>query len=881
MGVFGEKHTSLTREQKRQLIHQADTHKLRPTEVCDWVLATWGLRIARVTVYSILHKQRASLMAGHRDLYQSMRSNLNGSSSSSDTQSLGEDACLERNKDTGRVTKYRATSSSSKPARSTSSSAAGDRSASYTPSGLGEGARWEGQLKRVREPASVELDRAMVQFLKSSAAVDAHGRRLNDAELQSHALRLARGIPSASRMRCSFGWLRHFKRRLGVQWAADRLGRYRWIVEMDPFGPSNPTDETSPPSSPASSPAITPSPSPIAAGELSSTLSASSFSSSPSPAVAADAAPFSDDASPTATLANIAHNYSRRRLSHTQHQLQLHQQQLFQLQGNIKEELDDNRSSQSRSNSQPFHDALAEQEDEDEEYHSSQDLLGRDYSLTPTTGTSDLASAPTARYARSTSASTSISTSTSGTPIGSPITQRQYQHQHQQYQTRRNPLNPQQQQHKLYSFSESSPLSSFSQFPSSLNSQPLHTPTTPLVHPSQNTFLNFHPSSVPSIPQASSSQPSILDSFPSLFDSLPNLNNSTPTTASSAQQLWFSNPSTPLTNLHSSPTTPTATSVPIVGSNSSRLNSSQFGMSVDGGMRKVPSKDEAYDMLQSLLLYYEQDHHSFGEQQTLLLPRWIHQQRQVMQHPDESDTRMMWMRQPPPTPASVPAASSSSFLQQYAQVQAQTTFLSSSAPAVSSPFSQQLNAHPHQLSNQTLSYPHSNFPQAQTQTRVEAQTQTRAEAQTQTQTTLSQHERASSQSSSPPLSPLSVTSSTTNLSTMTSSSFNGYGHGHSYGHGHGNSPATGLDRFSAGISMPSSSSSASTLGSASATMSSAAFPPLSLTSSIEQQMFFAHHRALQQQYALHQQHQQQQALVLQQQQQQEQEQEHDQNEQRD
>ncbi|KAF9382910.1 hypothetical protein CPB97_006881, partial [Podila verticillata] len=65
MGVFGEKHTSLTREQKRQLIYQADTQKLRPTEVCAWVMATWGLRIARVTVYSILHKQRASLMEGY------------------------------------------------------------------------------------------------------------------------------------------------------------------------------------------------------------------------------------------------------------------------------------------------------------------------------------------------------------------------------------------------------------------------------------------------------------------------------------------------------------------------------------------------------------------------------------------------------------------------------------------------------------------------------------------------------------------------------------------------------------------------------------------------------------------------------------------------
>ncbi|KAF9079672.1 hypothetical protein BGX23_003493 [Mortierella sp. AD031] len=239
MGVFGEKHTSLTREQKRQLIHQADTHKLRPTEVCDWVLATWGLRIARVTVYSILHKQRASLMAGHKDLYQSMQnsvqalqqsssssSNANGSSSTTTNMySTGEDACLERDPTTGRINKYQTTAAAAtaagKRGRSTSSNARSSGVmpdfSSMPPVPSGEGARWEGQLKRVREPASVELDRAMVQFLKSSAAVDEHGRRLNDAELQSHALRLARGIPSASRMRCSFGWLRHFKRRLGHQ----------------------------------------------------------------------------------------------------------------------------------------------------------------------------------------------------------------------------------------------------------------------------------------------------------------------------------------------------------------------------------------------------------------------------------------------------------------------------------------------------------------------------------------------------------------------------------------------------------------------------------------------------------------------------------------
>ncbi|KAF9143777.1 hypothetical protein BG015_000303, partial [Linnemannia schmuckeri] len=141
MGVFGEKHTSLTREQKRQLIHQADTHKLRPTEVCDWVLATWGLRIARVTVYSILHKQRASLMAGHKDLYQSMQnsvqalqqssSNASSSSSSTNTYLTAEDGCLERDPTTGRINKYQTTATAAgKRARSTSSSA---RSSSVMP----------------------------------------------------------------------------------------------------------------------------------------------------------------------------------------------------------------------------------------------------------------------------------------------------------------------------------------------------------------------------------------------------------------------------------------------------------------------------------------------------------------------------------------------------------------------------------------------------------------------------------------------------------------------------------------------------------------------------------------------------------------------------
>ncbi|KAK3836142.1 MAG: hypothetical protein J3R72DRAFT_210486 [Linnemannia gamsii] len=124
MGVFGEKHTSLTREQKRQLIHQADTHKLRPTEVCDWVQATWGLRIARVTVYSILHKQRASLMAGHKDLYQTVQNSLGGLTGSNSSSDAGQqnltntfasaEDCLDRNKETGRVNKYRASPNKNK-----------------------------------------------------------------------------------------------------------------------------------------------------------------------------------------------------------------------------------------------------------------------------------------------------------------------------------------------------------------------------------------------------------------------------------------------------------------------------------------------------------------------------------------------------------------------------------------------------------------------------------------------------------------------------------------------------------------------------------------------------------------------------------------------
>ncbi|KAF9127162.1 hypothetical protein BG015_004581, partial [Linnemannia schmuckeri] len=525
MGVFGEKHTSLTREQKRQLIHQADTHKLRPTEVCDWVQATWGLRIARVTVYSILHKQRASLMAGHKDLYQTVQNSLTGltgsSSSTTVTDATGQpistnthasaENCLDRNKETGRVNKYRASpnknknknkdvtsangsenntttattkaasrkaaessqakkatatssssnnnttsnnnnsNSSSNGKRDRSSSVASDRSCSSSSTAQethGEvGTRWEGQLKRVREPASVELDRAMVEFLKSPASVDSQGRRLNDAELQSHALRLAQSIPSASRMRCSFGWLRHFKRRLGVQWAADRLGRYRWIVEMD--------RQSSSASSIASTPALS----------------------------------FKD--------ANTK----------------------------VKQELND----------EDFAD------DVDEEYHST-----NEFGETPS---------PKKRSRRSVSGSTaSLYNDSSILSIQSTVPQLQHQHSPQ----------------------------------------------------------------------------SILDSYPNLFGTLPPLH--IPTTATTMGTI------SPLATTLDPKLTAN-------GLSDCTTSTSAFGMSVDGKMRKVPTKEEAYEMLQSLLMYYEQDHSYIGEQQTLLLPRWIHQQRQIMQQIQENDPKMMWLRQ--------------------------------------------------------------------------------------------------------------------------------------------------------------------------------------------------------------------------------------------
>ncbi|KAG0256448.1 hypothetical protein BG011_004494 [Mortierella polycephala] len=487
MGVFGEKHTSLTREQKRQLIHQADTHKLRPTEVCDWVQATWGLRIARVTVYSILHKQRASLMAGHKDLYQTMQNGINSLSGTKDATAV--DLCLDRNKETGRVNKYRASPNKSKNKskdsgnnngmdiasklskkntddnnnkRSRSSSVVSDRSYSSAASvpysdGNGEvGARWEGQLKRVREPASVELDRAMVQFLKSPDSVDSQGRRLNDAELQSHALRLAQSIPSAKRMRCSFGWLRHFKRRLGVQWAADNLGRHRWIIEMD-----------------------------------------------------------RDQEQPSTTTTE----------------------------GETQQESDQGRlvsSTLSKTRDDEDVDIDGVADDIDEKYHSSQEF-----------------------------ATTSSSRKRSK--------------------------------------------------------------TRPLL----GSILG-HDNSLQSVSQAQSSQQqhspqSILASYPNLFGSLPPLhisgtNGSMDTISPLATTL---DPKLTSTTLSSA-----ATAAP-----------SAFGMSVDGKMRKVPTKEEAYEMLQSLLMYYEQDHFYTGEQQTLLLPRWIHQQRQIVQQTQETDARMMWIHQ--------------------------------------------------------------------------------------------------------------------------------------------------------------------------------------------------------------------------------------------
>ncbi|KAG0373387.1 hypothetical protein BGX24_011761 [Mortierella sp. AD032] len=793
MGVFGEKHTSLTREQKRQLIHQADTHKLRPTEVCDWVLATWGLRIARVTVYSILHKQRASLMAGHKDLYQSMQNSVQAlqqqsSSTSTNTCLTTEDACLERDPTTGRINKYQAnTAAAGKRTQSTSSSA---RSASVMtdfssmpPVPSGEGARWEGQLKRVREPASVELDRAMVQFLKSSAAVDEHGRRLNDAELQSHALRLARTIPSASRMRCSFGWLRHFKRRLGVQWAADRLGRHRWIVEMDPFGSSN---------SNSSETALLPS---------SSLMSTSSLSAS-SAVITQTSADVTLSLGPSS-----APNRSRRQGKVAKHE-----------HGNNNQSSSSSHSQshatpdQITVNSSSGNSSNDDDDDDEEEYHSSHELLGKEHDFTSPIPSSNAhnnnvlnnpfltSASASAKHTRSTSTSTSASTASTSASYSNGSNLRHAQthpslDMHQQHQ---------QQQHRLYSFSnESSPFSALGHFPSLA---------------SHNTLLNSYPSPLHSTPTPTSSHPShtssILDSFPNLFDSLPPLHNtssSIPTVSSS--HLFLNRTSASLNTDSSNKTTTTHLDA-----------NNPFGMSVDGGMRKVPSKDEAYDMLQSLLLYYEQDHHYIGEQQTLLLPRWIHQQRQIMSQSDESDPRLLWMRN---TAAAAAAATASS-----------TPSLSSST---SSPA-------PHPLSAQSLSHPHSNFPQHHHNTHYNSNNSIYHFSSQPQQQQQQQHPRALSQSSSPPPSPLSTAST--------------------------NDPA-GLDHFQLNSSTTDSTSIPSTCATTAtsstpttASVGTSSFP--SLTSSLEQQMFFAHQHALQQQFALHQQHQQQQQQQRQQQQQQQQ-----------
>ncbi|KAG0270414.1 hypothetical protein DFQ27_007566 [Actinomortierella ambigua] len=648
MGVFGEKHTSLTREQKRQLIHQADTHKLRPTEVCDWVLQTWGLRIARVTVYSILHKQRASLMAGHRDLYQSMQklsaSSLSSSShdqactlpsSSSTTPSPASDAHMKRcrkgstSSNSGRITKrappspvpsprsdsHRRNSSASSvymscspspapaeltftststpnscssshtlshhdasrcshanpagsagsahpnasagalgssfgsvpslalPAAANSTSPPPPSSASPSPSRAASGAKWEGQLKRVREPASVELDRAMVQFLKSDKAVDANGRRLNDAELQSHALRLAKSIPSAARMRCSFGWLRHFKRRLGVQWAADRLGRYRWIIEMDHEEDGNNSNDHSflnringEPSTDASPPPSESSLSPLPTQLSSPTLSSPALDGSP---LLAFPTAFEDHSLTHEDLhcynnnnnnksTNIASNLSRKRKSDA---TALAAQP---------------SSTPSVSGTWPMLTHLKQETDQD--HHAlHQVLYHTGYPTQP------------------------LGSATAVAALHGPS------RQHHGYQA----------------------------------SQQLFASTGPLTP---------------------------LDTLPPLV--MPNNTHGSPDLSAIG-----SNSLSSAVKHESSATAPASSAA----ASATTTTSPSFGMSVDGGMRKVPTKEEALDLLQSLLLYYEQDHHYTGEQQTLLLPRWIHQQRQIMQQTPSDDGRLSWLRAAPPT----------------------------------------------------------------------------------------------------------------------------------------------------------------------------------------------------------------------------------------
>ncbi|KAF9563791.1 hypothetical protein EC968_004696 [Mortierella alpina] len=759
-------------------------------------------------------------MAGHKDLYQSMQSRSGTSDAFTNLNAGSDEACLDRNSDTGRVTKYRVGVGSKRSRSASSNGIVSDLPHPIQFPSQGEGARWEGQLKRVREPASVELDRAMVQFLKSPAAVDAHGRRLNDAELQSHALRLARTIPSASRMRCSFGWLRHFKRRLGVQWAADRLGRYRWIVEMDPSASA-----TSP--SPSTSPSLT---------SVSSTSQIEGLSASPT---ASHAIPFSADTGLSAGY-GPHHQSFQRRLSHPQSQHQ----------GKVKEELDDSdgRDTQLRNHHQHqqlyAYGAAQDNGAEDENgRQSSQELLRRDYDISSQVSNSinTNAFADTERHMRSTSTSTSQSYAP-GYNLGP-----QYQQQQQQQQ-------PRLQQRRLYSFSESSPFpplgGPFSSAPSSIPQPTLHVPSSSLAHPSHSTFLNLQSplSSLPSSSQQSQqSQQSILDSFPNLFDSLPPLHSSStsstsiPASAPSSQIILQSQqPLAPMTAAPSSPS--------VVASAGAKLSPSPFGLTNDGGMRKVPNKDEAYEMLQGLLLYYEQDNHNYtGEQQTLLLPRWIHQQRQIMQHINEDDARMVWMRQQQQQQQAPSLASQPQSHNQQSQTppSASPPFLSASAPQPSSPFSQQLlslqNATQtqqphHSLSAQSLSHPHSNFPQAQPQY---------SQATSAAGVEPSPQVRASSLSSSPPLSPLSTASPAT--STITVASMNG-------STGHGGTPVSG----SMGLSSPNGGANGPAgLDHQHHSTFQVNSGYSSLTSSIEQQMFYAHQQVLQQQFALQHQHQQQ------------------------
>ncbi|KAG0232295.1 hypothetical protein BGW42_008261 [Actinomortierella wolfii] len=665
MGVFGEKHTSLTREQKRQLIHQADTHKLRPTEVCDWVLQTWGLRIARVTVYSILHKQRASLMAGHKDLYQSMQKSLSSSSSSTSASTKSpadqpsSDAQMKRcrKNSQGRITKrspsasprtnhrrnssvssssgYQSCSSSPAPTDLTFASTSDSNGSSShglshlalppsspcpscidasrcshaTPAGsagsaqpnssaggtlgsLGSrtpgstttpntlsssrsasGAKWEGQLKRVREPASVELDRAMVRFLKSDQAVDANGRRLNDAELQSHALRLAKSIPSAARMRCSFGWLRHFKRRLGVQWAADRLGRYRWIIEMDheddndDRGDGEPsTDAASPPPPPTSEGCSSPS---------------SSTQSSPTPS------PVPEGSSPS--LFPTA--FDDGSLTHVDNSL---------CAANQTNNNNNNNNAASPSRKRK--------------------------------------SGSTAKANQSSSVAHTPSTVTGSWPMLTHLKQESIDHDH----------------HHHHQHAALNQVLYHSNYPT----QPLGTSATTV------TPAGLHEASQPHEPHASSagyhngqqlfastgSPLTPLDTLPPLVipnnahHGSPDISTLGADQLSSTATIKHESIATQVASSSSASSAPTSSS-----STSTSTSTTSFGMSVDGGMRKVPTKEEALDMLQSLLLYYEQEHHYTGEQQTLLLPRWIHQQRQIMQQASSDDSRLSWLRAAPPS----------------------------------------------------------------------------------------------------------------------------------------------------------------------------------------------------------------------------------------